>query len=206
MPINANYSRSYTVNGRTFGTQQTVSSAVAIDIGQDLTAAWAGTLTTRTDAATGTLTMASGSHTITTGARLDIYWTNADGTFGHRRGVTVGTVAGTSVPFSLGAGDNLPTAASAVTAQVPTQLSVVVTGNTVVSISASCVTGGLIVFTDNVPTEMSYAFLTSSSQSYCWTSTDGGTNPLAGKAVTRAYVSQPNSVTTPTFYGTIQHN
>lgn len=205
MGINATYARSYTVNGRTFSTSQTVSSALCIDIGEDLAAAKTGTLTTRTNNTDGTLTM-SGGHGITTGARLDLYWTNSDGTFGHRRGITVGTVSTNSVPISGGAGDNLPSASTAITAQVPTQLSVVVTGNSVVCIAAQCATGGLLVFTDDSNVELGYAFLTSSGPSYCWTSTDGGTNPLAGDSVTRAYVSQPNGASAPTFFGAVQYN
>ena len=76
-----------------------------------------GQLTTRTDANTGTLTMAA-SHGITTGARLDIFWTEA-GVKGARYGVTVGTVSVNSVPIDLGAGDDLPTNLTAVTAFVP---------------------------------------------------------------------------------------
>lgn len=73
-----------------------------------LPAGKAGTLTTRTDNDTGTATLGAG-HGIITGDIVDIYW---DG--GVRYGVTVGTVAGTSVPFDLGAGDNLPIATSAI--------------------------------------------------------------------------------------------
>lgn len=75
-----------------------------------LPAAKAGSLTTRTDASTGTVTMSSASHGITTAAVVDLYW---DG--GRRYGVTVGTVAGTAVPFSGGAGDDLPSASTSLT-------------------------------------------------------------------------------------------
>src|SRR5262245_45413696 len=72
----------------------------------------AGTLTVRTDNDTGTITASSVSHTITTGMTVDVYWGGA--TPGVRRGMTVGTVAGTSIPIDLGAGDNLPVATTAV--------------------------------------------------------------------------------------------
>lgn len=80
-----------------------------------LPAGKAGTLTTRTDNTDGTATLGTG-HGIATGNTVDIYWAG-----GVRYGVTVGTVSGTSVPFSGGAGDNLPTESTAIvmTKQVP---------------------------------------------------------------------------------------
>lgn len=78
----------------------------AIEI--DLPVAWAGTLTTRTDNANGTITMADAGHVITTSSRVDLFWEG-----GSRRNVIVGTVSGTSVPITPGEGDNLPTQGSA---------------------------------------------------------------------------------------------
>lgn len=72
----------------------------------------AGTLTTRTDANTGTATLGSG-HGIATSDLVDIYWDIA-GVKGVQYKVTVGTVSGTSVPFDGGIGDDLPSAASAI--------------------------------------------------------------------------------------------
>lgn len=79
--------------------------------GQEVTlnAAKSGTLSTRTDDNTGTLTLGSG-HGIATSDVVDLYWTG-----GRRYGVTVGTVSGTSVPIDLGAGDNLPIATTVIT-------------------------------------------------------------------------------------------
>lgn len=73
------------------------------------------TLSTRTDNTTGTLTMTNSSHGITTGAKIDMYFSGGLA----RRFVTVGTVSGVSVPFSAGSGDNLPIATTAVVACVP---------------------------------------------------------------------------------------
>lgn len=73
-------------------------------------------LTTRTNATSGTITGQSG-HTVTTGATIDITWNAVSGGFPTafiRRGVTVGTVSGTSIPFSGGNGPDLPSAASTV--------------------------------------------------------------------------------------------
>lgn len=70
----------------------------------------AGTLTTRTDNDTGTLTLSSG-HGVMTGNTVDVFWNDHANS---RLGMTVGTVSGTSVPIDGGTGDNLPAAATAV--------------------------------------------------------------------------------------------
>lgn len=70
----------------------------------------ASTLTTRTSATAGTITAPSG-HGITTGATIDLYWMAVINTYNTaqvRRNVTVGTVSGTSIPFSGGEGNDLP--------------------------------------------------------------------------------------------------
>jgi hypothetical protein len=85
-------------------------------------AAKVGSITTRTDNTTGTFTMNAG-HGLTTGQKVDVYWT-VGGVSGRRYGVTLGTVATNSVPFSGGAGDNLPANNSAVT--VSPQITVVI--------------------------------------------------------------------------------
>lgn len=70
----------------------------------------AGTLSTRTDGNTGTLTL-GGGHGIVTGDVLTLVWEG-----GSRSGVTVGTVAGTLVPIDGGSGGVLPDATTDVTA------------------------------------------------------------------------------------------
>lgn len=89
------------INGQTTRTADTaVAHEIAVPAGK------AGTLTTRTDNETGTLTLEA-NHGITTGSTIDLYW---DG--GARYTITVGTVSGTSVPIGAdnsGEGDNLPT-------------------------------------------------------------------------------------------------
>lgn len=77
----------------------------------DLPAGDGGELTTRTSDTVGTATMDEATHSVTTGMVVDIFW-DVGGTPGVRYGVTVGTVAGLSVPFSGGSGDALPVATS----------------------------------------------------------------------------------------------
>lgn len=74
------------------------------------------TLTTRTDATSGTITAPTG-HGVTTGSTIDVYWMEVISGYNTariRRNVIVGTVSGDSIPFSGGEGNDLPTAGSSV--------------------------------------------------------------------------------------------
>jgi hypothetical protein len=200
MAINASFTSTLAYNNTVFGGVATIASDLAIPFSVTLEAAKTGSLTTRTNNTTGTLTMAA-SHGITTGARLDLYWSG-----GSRRGITVGTVSVNSVPFSGGAGDNLPVQDTAITAQVPVSENLVVTGNDVVSIGTRVTGGGTIVFTDGSNAEIFATTLTSDVPSYAWASGYGGTNPLAGGSVAKVFLSQRSSAGTSTGAGLVQYN
>lgn len=173
-----------------------------------LTPAKVGELTTRTDNETGTLTMTTG-HGITTGARLDLYWEDGDGagTPGSRRGITVGTVSGNSVPIGAdnsGSGDNLPLVNTAITAMVPHYESV---GS--FDMSTALAWGASISgLTDGTRCTISlgnyttaYAeggSITLGGTTYgtvaAWAAENQGTNPLAAATtVNRIYVSHGDS-------------
>jgi hypothetical protein len=100
------------------------SGTGAIGYSVSLPLAQAGTLTTRSDDDTGTITMGSGSHTITTGAVVDVYWSG-----GVQYGVTVGTVSTTSVPIDSGDGDVLPATSTAVTVVPQTTINTAIDGD-----------------------------------------------------------------------------
>lgn len=200
MAINASYNRSLIISGLNFAIGTTVSSDLATTFSESIAAAKAGTLSVRTDANTGTLTMASG-HGITTGARLDLYWSG-----GRRYGVTVGSVSGTSVPIDLGAGDDLPAVDTAITAQVPTSEAVVVTGDDAVSIAVSADQAGTAVFAASDNSTILAVELTSTGLSYVWTTNDGGTNPFAGASVAKVFLSQPSATVAATMQGAVQFN
>lgn len=84
---------------------------------------YTGTLSTRTDDDTGTVTLAGG-HGITTGAKVDIYWSG-----GVQYDVTVGTVSVNSMPFDSGSGDNLPAQSTAVVVSLRTEINLDVDGD-----------------------------------------------------------------------------
>lgn len=101
------------ISGRISRTVDSAGSSFEVQ----LAAGKAGTLSTRTDDETGTLTLGAG-HGITTGQIIDLYWSG-----GARYGILVGTVAGVSVPIGaddVGTGDVLPAQATAIVACVRT--------------------------------------------------------------------------------------
>jgi hypothetical protein len=94
------------------------SGDAKIELEIALPAGKAGTLTTRTDDNTGIVTVGSG-HGITISDTVDVYWET-----GRRYGVDVTAQDATTISIDLGAGDNLPTATTAVVIvkQVPFNL------------------------------------------------------------------------------------
>lgn len=140
-------------------------------------AAKTGTLTTRTDANTGTLTMAGG-HGITTSAKIDLFW---DG--GSRYDVTVGTVATNSVPIDLGSGDDLPSTSTAITACVHATETFTVDGDNVKAIMADSDYTGYVKFLDGSDAVLAAMYLDpDQDETYVWV--EGmSTNPLAAADV-----------------------
>lgn len=189
-----NYTTSANIEGHSY--QQTVSitsdnlalSEKAVGAG----AAPAGTLTTRTDNVTGTITMTSGSHGITTGQRLDIYWDAGTGMgSGCAYGATAGTVSGTSIPFATANGDILPAATTALIVKVPETESIVVTGNNATGIGIFSTYPGTVVIAAGSTNTFVKRFTTAGA--YNWNATTGGTNPLAGASITQIWTSHAST-------------
>jgi hypothetical protein len=173
-----------TVDGHTFQlTKEADLDAVASWESETIPAAKTGTLTTRTDNDTGTLTLQS-SHGVTTGAKLDVFWSG-----GYRAAMTVGTVSGNSVPIDAGAGDNLPTAATAVTVMVHTPnaepFSFTQTGLAAFAAQMDNGKGTLADFLvsfyeANGTSRIATIHVSGTDGVYQWTSDSGVTNPLNG--------------------------
>jgi len=114
-----------------------------------LGAAKSGALSTRTSDTAGTLTLGAG-HGITDSQTIDIFWTDANGVLQCAYGATVGTVAGTSVPFTGASGEVLPALDYAITTQVPTELDCDFDGDKAVLLVAMMKThGGHVTFVDS---------------------------------------------------------
>lgn len=182
MSNTAKISHSIVLGGKTFKESKSISGEGSTSIEVSVPAAKTGTLTTRTDNNTGTLTMTSG-HGITTGARLDVFW---DG--GCRRGMTVGTVSVNSVPIDLGSGDNLPAATTPVTAMVPVTQVLVIAGDTLMVIALACLARAIFVLAGSDNTEHLGAVI-EEGEIYAWDEDSGVTNPVAGDDIAKIFLS-----------------
>lgn len=169
-----------------------------IDLDYSPEAGQAGTLSTRTDDDEGTLTLGAG-HTVTTGATIDIYWAT-----GMRYGVTVGTVSGTSVPFSGGAGDNLPIATTAVFACIQTAKDVDVVGNNIQLFALSSAYRASIDFLASGGTVLLHVEIPA-GESREWYADSIHTNPLAGVTVASVVVTS-GTATAANVKGVIGYN
>jgi hypothetical protein len=150
----------------------------------------AGSLTTRTDDDTGTITMASAEHGITTGAVVDIHWAG-----GVQYGVTVGTVAGTSVPFDAGSGDNLPDQSTAVVVTPRVLVNTAIDGDAI-QIIGMCAEYTNIASTAAVHLDFQDAEDDSIAEidlvaniPKVWDVAAGATNDFAGDPITKCYAS-----------------
>jgi hypothetical protein len=164
-----------------------------IGLSEDLAAAKTGSLTTRTDNTDGELTMAAG-HGITTAAVIDLYWTG-----GNRYGVVVGTVATNAVPISGGSGDNLPTAATAITAVVQKAINILIDGDetkiigmALETIDKTLRTAGHVQFRDASNAEIAAIDLVANVPQI-WDIEGGSANPFTGNLITNLRASQGGS-------------
>lgn len=167
-------------------------------ISQDvaLPAADAGELTTRTSDTAGTLTMDSGSHGIATGNKFDIFWT-ADGVAKCARDATAGTVAGTSVPFTLADGDALPTLNSDVTADVRVEVNTDFDGDDVLMVAMKSTRKGHFDFQDVGDATLHQAKFVA-DEPWFWVSDTGASNPLTGNPVDKLFLSNGDSANVAT--------
>lgn len=179
---------SYSLNGRTYLNDATVSADGLISKIVTASAAKVGQLTTRTDNDTGELTMDSG-HGIQTGDRLDVYWSG-----GSRRGMTVGSVSTNQVPIDGGAGDNLPTNLTAVTAAVPAEETFSIAGDDMQALLFYGDQRAIVVLTGADDAEdfgREIGSTDNTGRSFLWYADDPNapTNPVAGDTVTKAFIS-----------------
>lgn len=177
----------------------TRTNSGVISLEDTLTAAKAGTLTTRTDDNTGTLTMTTG-HGITTGQIVDIFWST-----GVQRTVTVGTVSVDSVPFDLGIGDVLPIATTAVTVCVQKSITLLIDGDNadivaavVTTIDTTLRTAANVQFKDAAGDVIAEVDFTTNVPQV-WDIEGGSANPFTGDPITNLKATQASTSTTETW-------
>lgn len=146
-------------------------------------ASQAGTLTTRTNTTSGTLTMTSGGHGIITGQRVDLYWAS-----GKIYNAVVGTVSGTSVPIaSVGGGDVLPATSTAIQVGISKSTPFNMTGDNLTALILSTPVSGYIIVASN--SADLYVGYVAATKVFTWTTSDIATNPLAGVTPTKVWMS-----------------
>lgn len=153
-----------------------VQREVALPAGQT------GVLTTRTDDNTGTITMDSASHGITTGMRVAIFFAS-----GVQRKVTVGTVSGTSVPIDLGIGANLPAQGSAVVVAPEIEIDLPFSGDDMAAIAAFCVNRSNFGLFNGATEHLNLEL--PAGEGWFWVNGQSAPNPIAGDTIASAYAA-----------------
>jgi hypothetical protein len=150
----------------------------------------AGTLTTRTDTNTGTVTMGDVGHGISTGSKVDVYWNG-----GVQYDATVGTVIGTTVPIDLGVGDDLPSTSTAVIVSRRSQINLDIDGDALAILalkqkynSNTLDADSHIDFQDSVGTKIAQFDLEANGPQV-WDIAGGSANPFTGNPITKAFAS-----------------
>lgn len=169
-------------------------------------AATAGTLTTRTDADTGVITL-SGGHGLSSGTG-DVFWNDTTtGIKGSRRGMTW-TVSVNALTVDGGAGDDLPDSGTIMGVMVPVSEACVVVGNNAKWSEAyaqfSSINAGdaYVSFLTSAPADIVSYQVSGDNQSTGWLgATVGGTNPFA--AVTTATITFSHGETSAVVMGAI---
>lgn len=144
----------------------------------------AGTLTTRTNDTSGTITMSDGGHGIATSDNVNVFWSG-----GVAYDVTVGSVSGTSVPISGASGDALPVATTAVVVAVRQTFNVSIDGDELGLLalladysSSSETSKSHVQFLDSGSAEVAEIDLTA-LEPRVYDITGGDTNPFTGNVI-----------------------
>lgn len=183
----ATISQRTTIGGLTIEGSTTVEGESALTYENTaLAAAKSGTLSTRTDNDTGVIT--SSAHGITEGQKVSVFWSG-----GSRYNMDVGTVATNTLAIDGGAGDNLPSATTAVTVCVQTEANFAITGNQLQAIAIKgnrrCVV--LLSGSDStvhLPNDLL------ANEAYTWVN-GTTTNPVSGDTVTKLVIANGETST-----------
>jgi hypothetical protein len=186
MPVNATIQKSHALGGKSFAEAVTLTADAQLVREVSVNIAYTGTVTTQTSTSAGTLTLANG-HNITTGSRFD-YYSAAGLTYG----CTAGTVSGTSVPFTTGAGVSTPVTSTVVTACLALAQTFVVVGNKIVTLMLSTPNNGAFVFTDGSNVYQFRRELQANT-AWEWHAGAGDANPASGLTTGKVWLSHDNT-------------
>lgn len=202
MSVNATFSVTSTVQGKSFQVATPIEADFGGQFDVSCPKAWAGSLTTRTNNSTGTITASNANHLITTGMLVDLYW----GTSNSRRGVTIGTVSTTACPLSdSGVGDVLPIANTNIVMAPVTSIGIGITGNNVLAITVD----------PNQNGDGAFSLLDSSAEvlgqrvtdtDYVWFEGSGVDNPVVNSTLDTLNVSVNDTTAAHVIRGSIMYD
>lgn len=191
--MQANYGYNLSGGGLAMSGNALIEGDTANPYEMTVAAAIAGVLTTRTDANTGILTVASG-HGITDADTVDLY--DEDGAL-LRKDVDVTATTATTISIDAGTGDDLPAEDEIVNVAKQQTLNCTIDGDAIQIIGIlldvpGATTEGRILFEDAAGDDI--ADLTLVAQAAQITHVAGGaSNPFAGDPITAAKVSNGNT-------------
>ena len=187
------------IGGKTIQTVISRNTTAQFGIEPALPAADAGALSTRANDTDGQLTMASAEHGIETGDKIAIFFAG-----GVCYGATVGTVAGTSVPFTGATGVDvdgvpavLPAQGAAIVADVEVEQTFAFDGDYLEGIICKHTRRGHHRFLDGGSAVLAAADVPA-AEPWGWISGQGGSNPLTGNAVAKIVIANGDSANAST--------
>jgi hypothetical protein len=142
----------------------------------------AGTLSTRTDDNTGIVTVASG-HGITDTDTVAVFWEG-----GSRHGVDVTATTSTTISIDLGAGTNLPAAATAVVIAKEIEHTLAIIGDDIIVMGIGCQNRVSVNFRDSGDASL-LRYDIAANEGRLWVSSSDVTNPLATDTVANVVIA-----------------
>jgi hypothetical protein len=192
--MNTTITRSVSVASKSFQKRKTpTTDGVGGFRDPTLAAAKSGTLTTRTDANTGILTVASG-HGFNTSDRIDLFFGGL-----YRYGMSVTGTTATTVSIDGGTGDDLPDLnTTGITCMKPQLEDFVVETADLQGLYVTCASPALAIFLDDTDAVVKAVYVGGSTDAFIWEIGDvtdlGAENPFASGDVVSVYLSHGGTV------------
>jgi len=191
MSVSTRLTKSHTLAGETFAQSVVKTTGGTILHKVSVPVAEPGTLTTRTDADTGVVTITNASHTIENADRVDAYWTEA-GVEKSRYGMAVTNVSSALVTIDGGAGDDLPSQDDAISVSVCVRMDVDIAGDSAKAIVLGSAKRGQFAFVGGATEH--YARTVGEGRVITWEDEDGSTNPIVGDTIDTIYASHKDEL------------
>ena len=189
--VTGTITKNITIGGTSVSATVTRSAEANITLEMALPAAkTGGTLSLRTDANNGTVTLAGHGRTGT--PRINIFW-SVGGVRGAAFGAS-GTVSGDDITFLTSEGDDLPVVDTAVTFAEQIEANIDFDGDDLALISVSADQIAHAQFADSADVTLQGVHITAANEPWDWADNQGITRPITGNAVDKVYVSNGSTI------------